>query len=128
MLKLIIADDERIIRETISTIIDWSQYGIELAGLCSNGIEAYNMILDESPDLVITDIRMPVMDGLESARRIRTSGRPDARRIPIIALTANAFDEDTRKSLASGMNGHLSKPIQVDQMLETLGKCMGLKK
>ena len=56
MLKLIIADDERIIRETISTIIDWSQYGIELAGLCSNGIEAYNMILDESPDLVITDI------------------------------------------------------------------------
>ena len=57
MLKLIIADDERIIRETISTIIDWSQYGIELAGLCSNGIEAYNMILDESPDLVITDIR-----------------------------------------------------------------------
>ena len=81
-----------------------------------------------SPEVVVMDIRMPVMDGLESARRIRTSGRPDARRIPIIALTANAFDEDTRKSLASGMNGHLSKPIQVDQMLETLGKCMGLKK
>ena len=68
MLKLIIADDERIIRETISTIIDWSQYGIELAGLCSNGIEAYNMILDESPDLVITDIRMPGMNGLELIR------------------------------------------------------------
>ena len=79
-------------------------------------------------DVILMDIRMPVMDGLESARRIRTSGRPDARRIPIIALTANAFDEDTRKSLASGMNGHLSKPIQVDQMLEILVKCMGLKK
>ena len=71
MLKLIIADDERIIRETISTIIDWSQYGIELAGLCSNGIEAYNMILDESPDLVITDIRMPGMNGLELIGRRR---------------------------------------------------------
>ena len=63
---------------------------------------------------------------MESARRIRTSGHPDARTIPIIALTANAFDEDTKKSLASGMNGHLSKPIQVDQMLEVMGRCMGL--
>ena len=77
-------------------------------------------------DVVFLDIHMPVMDGLESARRIRTSGHPDARTIPIIALTANAFDEDTKKSMASGMNGHLSKPIQVDQMLEVMGRCMGL--
>ena len=52
MLKLIIADDERIIRETISTIIDWKKYDIELVGLCRNGLEAYDMILDESPDIV----------------------------------------------------------------------------
>lgn len=64
------------------------------------------------------------MDGLEAARRIRTSGRPDARTIPIIALTANAFDEDTRKSIASGMNGHLSKPIIVEQMLRILSQCL----
>ena len=50
MLKLIIADDERIIRETISTIIDWKQYNIELVGLCQNGLEAYDIILDETPD------------------------------------------------------------------------------
>ena len=75
-------------------------------------------------DVILMDIRMPVMDGLESARRIRTSGRPDARGIPIIALTANAFDEDTKKSMESGMNGHLSKPIQIDRMLELLGKCL----
>ena len=97
----------------------------------ADGQEALDLYCGEEPgwfDVILMDIRMPVMDGLESARRIRTSGRPDARRIPIIALTANAFDEDTRKSLASGMNGHLSKPIQVDQMLELLGKCMGVKK
>mgnify|MGYP005868349195 CR=1 FL=1 len=83
-------------------------------------------LAEAGADVVLMDIRMPVMDGLESARRIRTSGHPDARTIPIIALTANAFDEDTKKSLASGMNGHLSKPIQVDQMLEVMGRCMGL--
>lgn len=70
MLKLIIADDERIIRETISTIIDWEQYDIELVELCKNGLEAYDMILDETPDIVLTDIRMPGMDGLELIRRI----------------------------------------------------------
>ncbi len=59
MIKLLIADDERIIRETISNIIDWKQYDIEVIGLCKNGIEAYDMILDESPDIVLTDIRMP---------------------------------------------------------------------
>ena len=94
-----------------------------------DGQEALDLYCGKEPgwfDVVLMDIRMPVMDGLESARRIRTSGHPDARTIPIIALTANAFDEDTKKSLASGMNGHLSKPIQVDQMLEVMGRCMGL--
>ena len=62
MLKLIIADDERMVRETLSRIIDWKQYNIELVGLCRNGLEAYDMILDESPDIVLTDLRMPGMD------------------------------------------------------------------
>ena len=65
---------------------------------------------------------MPVMDGLEATRRIRTSGRPDARTVPIIALSANAFDEDAKKSIANGMDGHLAKPIQVEQLLEVLGE------
>ena len=71
------------------------------------------------------DIRMPVMDGLEAARRIRTSGRADARTVPIIALSANAFDEDSRKSLESGMNSHISKPIEVDKLMRVLEQCIG---
>lgn len=69
MLKLLIADDERIIRETIFNIIDWKKHDIEVIGLCKNGIEAYDMILDESPDIVLTDIRMPGMGGLELIRK-----------------------------------------------------------
>ena len=61
MLKLLIADDERIIRETIFNIIDWKKHDIEVIGLCKYGIDAYHMILDESPDLLLTDIRMAGM-------------------------------------------------------------------
>ena len=128
IMKVMVVEDEIYIREGISRLLTRLGGDYEMVGEAENGLQGCEMAVQLRPDIIITDIRMPVMDGLESARRIRTSGRPDARRIPIIALTANAFDEDTRKSLASGMNGHLSKPIQVDQMLETLGKCMGLKK
>lgn len=71
MLKLVIADDERVIRETISTIIDWKQYDIELVGLCKNGLEAYDAILDESPDIVLTDIRMPGMDAMNCWKNVQ---------------------------------------------------------
>ena len=70
MLKMIIADDERVIRETISQMLDWESLGIELIGVCKNGIEVYNMIVDESPDIVMTDIRMPGLSGLEVVREI----------------------------------------------------------
>lgn len=63
---------------------------------------------------------MPVMDGLEAARVIRAMDRDDAKRIPIIALTANAFDEDVQRSMQAGLNAHLSKPIQPDVLYETL--------
>ena len=77
MLKLLIADDERIIRETIFNIIDWKKHDIEVIGLCKNGIEAYDMILDESPDIVLTDIRMPGMGGLELIRKsVRLTADP----------------------------------------------------
>jgi len=66
------------------------------------------------------DIRMPEMDGLEASKTIRTMDRPDAGTIPIIALTANAFDEDVQRSMQVGMNAHLSKPVHPDTLFETL--------
>ncbi|MCR4685253.1 MAG: response regulator [Lachnospiraceae bacterium] len=66
------------------------------------------------------DMRMPEMDGLEATRKIRAMEREDAAKIPIIALTANAFDEDVQRSMQAGLNAHLSKPVQPETLYETL--------
>ena len=71
-------------------------------------------------DAVLMDIRMPEMDGLEATTIIRSLDRSDAKSIPIIALTANAFDEDVQRSLQAGMNAHLSKPIDNNALFATL--------
>ena len=65
-------------------------------------------------DAILMDMRMPVMDGLTAAQEIRKLERPDAQTIPIIALTANAFEEDVKQCLQAGMNAHLSKPVDID--------------
>ena len=88
-----------------------------------NGQEAVDMFSNHPPgtfDMIIMDIMMPVMDGITAAKTIRAMERPDARKIPIIAMTANAYEEDIQKTHEAGMNAHLSKPIDIDLMLKTL--------
>ena len=70
------------------------------------------------------DVQMPVMDGHEATRRIRASNHPLALTIPIIATTANAFSDDISLALASGMNAHVSKPLDIDQLCKTLSDCI----
>lgn len=113
MLKMIIADDERIIRETISTIINWDQYGIKLIGLCSNGIEAYDMIMDESPDLVITDIRMPGMSGLELIGRISQTDLTTQ----FILLSGYGEFEYAKQAMKYGVRHYLLKPCNEQQII-----------
>lgn len=88
-----------------------------------NGAEALEMVKKHPNgyyDAVLMDMRMPVMDGLEATRAIRAMNRAEAKTIPIIALTANAFDEDVRRSLQAGLNAHLSKPVEPDSLYQTL--------
>jgi CheY-like chemotaxis protein len=90
-----------------------------------NGAIAVDLFRDHpcgTYDAILMDIRMPEMDGLEAAEKIRAMDREDAKRIPIIALTANAFDEDVQRSLQSGMNAHLSKPVESDHLFQVLGE------
>ena len=72
--------------------------------------------------MILMDIMMPVMDGLEATRAIRGMDRPDCRTIPIVAMSANAFDDDLKKSVECGMNGHLSKPVEVEKLYRTLAE------
>ena len=75
-------------------------------------------------DAILMDMRMPVMDGLEATRLIRAMDREDAKTVPIIALTANAFDEDVQRSMQAGLNAHLSKPVEPEALFETLEELM----
>ena len=88
-----------------------------------NGKIALEMFKDSEPghyDAILMDVRMPEMDGLEATKAIRALPRPDAKTVPIIAMTANAFDEDVQRSLQAGMNAHLSKPVESNNLYKTL--------
>ena len=75
--------------------------------------------------MIFMDVQMPVMDGYEATRRIRACSHPEARTIPIIAMTANAFEEDVQAALAAGMNAHIAKPIDMRKLKSTIAKLWG---
>ena len=75
-------------------------------------------------DVILMDIQMPRMDGYEAAKKIRELDDPAKASIPIVAVTANAFEEDRKVAMAAGMNGHLAKPYDIPAMLETLGRLL----
>lgn len=118
--RLLVAEDDELNREIIKTLLEKENMLVELA---ENGLEAVNMF-EKAPDghydAILMDIRMPVMDGIEAAKRIRNSGKPDGLSVPVIAMTANAYDDDARLSAESGMNGHLTKPVDIKKVMSEL--------
>lgn len=118
MLRLIIADDEKIIRETISDLIDWNRYGIDLIGTCRDGIETYNMIVDEYPDIVMTDIKMPGLDGLELIQKVYEID-PD---IEFIILSGYNEFEFAKEAMEFGVRHYLLKPISEKQIIGAMEK------
>ena len=92
-----------------------------------NGAEALNLFIKSEPytyQLILMDLQMPVMDGCAATREIRESVHLQAKNIPIIALTANAFAEDMAKALAAGMNDYVSKPIDFNKLTDIIEKCI----
>ena len=88
------------------------------------GVKTFTHAPADTYDAVLMDVRMPVMNGLDAARAIRALSRRDAAEVPIIAMTANAYEEDIRECKAAGMNAHLAKPIDTKLMLATLARCI----
>lgn len=118
--RILLVDDVLINREMARTILEMNQFTVEEA---VNGEDAVNMVKDANPgyyDVILMDIQMPVMDGYEATKLIRTLEDPGRCEVPILAMTANVFDEDKRRTAAAGMNGHIAKPIDIDHLLETL--------
>ncbi|MBQ6321619.1 MAG: response regulator [Lachnospiraceae bacterium] len=118
--RFLMAEDVQINAEIMKQIIAMCEAEIDHA---ENGKAVVAMFAESQTgyyDAILMDVRMPEMDGLEAASRIRSMNRPDAKTIPIIALTANAFDEDVQRSLQVGMNAHLSKPVEPERLYQTL--------
>lgn len=122
--RVLVVEDNELNMEITRTLL--SDYGI-ITEEAHNGEEAVECVKKSKEgyyDLILMDIMMPVMDGLEATQAIRKLDRADSRTIPIVAMSANAFSEDVRRSLASGMNGHLSKPVNIEKLKETLASVL----
>lgn len=123
--RILVVEDNELNMEIICTILE--NYGIKTEQAVT-GKEAVRRMEESVPgyyDMIFMDIMMPEMDGLEATRIIRNLDREDCKKIPIYAMSANAFDEDVKRSLASGMNGHLSKPVNLQVLEKTLQKVLG---
>lgn len=118
--KILLVEDNDLNREIAVTLLKEQGAEITTAVNGAEAVAAYEQAPDGTFDVILMDILMPVMDGLEAVRAIRALDRKEAKTIPIIALTANAFAEDIRKSKEAGMNAHISKPIQLDKMVCTI--------
>ena len=123
--KILLVEDNELNREIAMEILN--EYGFTVY-TAENGREALERIADSKPgeyDLVLMDIQMPVMDGYEATRRIRRLDDPVRSSVPIVAMTANAFDEDRKAASECGMDGFVSKPIRLEEVMETLKSVLG---
>ena len=124
--RILLAEDVPVNAEIVKMILGMRKIEVDTA---ENGKIATEMFAQHDPGYyaaILMDMRMPVMDGLEAARTIRSMERSDAGTIPIIALTANAFDDDVQRSLQAGLNAHLSKPIEPAALFRTLEELVKL--
>lgn len=120
--RVLMAEDVPINAEIMTMILSSKEIEVDHAENGKIAVDLYSQHEDGYYDAILMDMRMPEMDGLEATRVIRAMDKKDSKNIPIIALTANAFDEDVQRSLQAGLNAHLSKPVQPEALFKTLAK------
>lgn len=125
--RILLAEDMFVNAEIVKEILKMQDMEVDHG---ENGQQVLDMFAKSPPnyyDAVLMDIRMPIMDGLTAAEKIRALDRDDAKTVPIIALTANAFDEDVQRSLQAGMNAHLTKPVEPEHLYQTLTEYISMR-
>ncbi len=118
--RVLLAEDVMVNAEIMMMVLSMREMDVEHAENGRVAVEMFSRHEEGYYDAILMDMRMPEMDGLEATRRIRELDRNDAKTIPIIALTANAFDEDVQRSMQAGLDAHLSKPVEPELLFETL--------
>ncbi len=122
--RILLAEDNELNQEIAMAILEDSGFTVEVAGNGKIAVEKLEASEVGYYQLVLMDVQMPVMNGYEATKAIRTLKNQDLATIPIIAMTANAFEEDKQEAIRCGMNGHIAKPIDVDVLFETLRKML----
>ena len=117
---ILLAEDVFINAEIMKELLKIKGAIIEHAENGRIAVDMFNESTESYYDAILMDVRMPEMDGLEATKTIRKFERPDSKTVPIIAMTANAFDEDVQRSLQAGMNAHLSKPVEPERLYQIL--------
>ncbi len=125
--RVLIVEDNELNAEIAQTVLDMAGFTTEVAENGKVAVDMFNANPEWYYDVILMDIRMPVMDGLEATSLIRSSSLIYSDRVPIIAMTANAFDEDMKKSLKSGMDGHLSKPVDTQKLFEEISRVLSYR-
>ena len=121
-LHVLLCEDNEMNAEIAMRLLEMNGISAVWASDGEKGCEAFRASRSGEFDMILMDVRMPAMDGYTAARTIRASGRPDAARIPILAMTADAYAGDVQKCLAAGMNGHISKPLDPVKMLREISR------
>ena len=121
--KLLLAEDNELNAEISVALLSDAGAEVTVVENGAKAVEAFSAAPPGTYDAILMDMMMPVMNGIDATKAIRALDRPDAKTIPIIAMTANAFKEDAQACIAAGMNAHLPKPIQMEQVIATIAQC-----
>ena len=123
--RILLAEDNEVNMEITTELLQMNGVAVTQAWNGAEAVERFREADAFAFDAILMDMQMPVMDGCEAARRIRALRRPDARKVPIVAVTANAFAEDIAATSAAGMDAHVSKPIDFAHLVKVLRECIG---